>query len=989
LIFQILEITIKRMKLLFILLVSQSVLEVGQKYLTQKEFDKAYAIFHQIYTVSKNTPEGNWARYYLSLSLLGSGDTLSALGNLLKLKEETCDDSLAYLIYQKIIELSQTQEDSLRWISEMVNLSPSSANRKRIVEETLNKPVGEPIKIGLLRILASDYESRKSEISLGEALLKDNPGASLILAERNNASLLKIKALYRNGNYIDFYRQLIENNPQKIIPEEAIDFLLFAKNSPKITGLLFALEPENEKTAFEFSRILEKMGLPSTKFRKKLKDKLYISWLNIKQLTIQDLEAVEGLPPSPLRDLILTKGYIKEKWYAKSLFYATQLPDSFEYNITKLELADSMIQSGIITPELSQLLMSIQNFYPLTERDKRLLVIKSHRGEDVMSLQRKLETNLVKADLKIPVRFESPDPPDTEVIKTLYKNFDFEGVIKYSRGKTLPYSMKYYVANSLLHIGAFEEALNILEDEPSTFPGIYIRALAGVDNPTNYLKKIPLNLEDDDAYCLFVIATKTSTPELFDFYSSRAFRFYKALLKEDLYAACTLVDSQDSRMVLELVKALSKEGQYEKIVEITKNANPFYPLEQEIFTYRLQALYKLGLYQKVLNEGIKYYTILENPYANDITCLSALETKNLNLAFLFSLGGDTPTSRNVYSRSLLYSGLVELVEPNDLTGKDLLLYYYSKKNLKALESCKVEKADEAFLKLKLLTILAGTLPDSLLKIYSDTFQLSIETRYVLKGHELLIKNQLDSLSLFIDATGLEDPELTYEMALRLITSGEMDMASQKLKDVLDISNDSLRHEIYFRLGNIEAAKGNFGDAIFYYSKANTYGNTFEKELLYNLAVSYKNSMQLDSALQYFKILRTKYSYHEISIEASIFLGYLMVENQKDDEKAIEILKEVIGIGTKAQDCEALYWLSRGYLSTQDLRSALASLKRIYNYYTELADWRDTAKLDAAKIFVYLNHRDIAKNLYDEVIKTRGKDDPLSQEALSQKEFFKL
>jgi len=126
------------MKLVFLLfLTTQSVLDVGIKYLQNKDYDKASQIFQQILTVSKNTPEGNWARYYLSLSLLGLGDTLSSLGNLNTLWKENYEDSLAYLAYKIFTELSHTKNDSLRWGIELVQYFPTFAKREKLIETIL------------------------------------------------------------------------------------------------------------------------------------------------------------------------------------------------------------------------------------------------------------------------------------------------------------------------------------------------------------------------------------------------------------------------------------------------------------------------------------------------------------------------------------------------------------------------------------------------------------------------------------------------------------------------------------------------------------------------------------------------------------------------------------------------------------------------------------------------------------------------------------
>lgn len=979
------------MKLVFLLFViSQSVLDVGIKYLQNKDYDKAYQIFQQILTVSKNTPEGNWARYYLSLSLLGLGDTLSSLGNLTTLWKENYDDSLAYLAYKTFAELSSTQNDSLKWGIELVQYFPTFAKRKELIENILQSDLDNSTRILLKRILASDYKNQKYLYDLGNELLSQEPGKALIISEREGFSFLKIKAFINSNKYFLAYLSLLRNNPQKKIPEEAITLLRKTGNSARLIGILYPLDSENEKTSFEFALILDKAGLSTSKFRKHLKNPLYTAYFNQKSLTLADLQKLESLENSNLRNYILAKGYLKEGYLVKSLQLALSLPDSFEYNRFKIELIDTFISRGIFTKEVLELLKQIEFYYPLTERDERILIVSKALKLEVKDILERIETNDVKINHKIPFNTIETAYTDTELIKILYDNFDFDGVIRFSSGKPLPSNMKYYIASALIEKGYYHEAISLLEGESNNYPTLFLKAASKLNDPTPYLNSIPKNLSNKDAYYLFIIALKTQNRSLLADYNAPYFCFYRAILNSDIDSALQYLDRNNHRMLLELTRLLLYQEKFQKIVELTQNVNPLYPIETEIYKIRLKAFYNLGRYEELIKEYEQYSDLINDEELSTLAALSALKLNQTDLAFVFALRSDREENKKILSQIFLNHGLVEETDARYLEGKDLLCYYYIKKNERGLLDFMPKNTEEAWLKLKYLAQLSGKISlDSIFQVYSASYNFTENDWIILKSYSLLAKNEIDSLIQVINNSNLQDPELLYLTGVKLIQTGKVDDAANLFKSAIDLAEDSLKHEIYFRLGNIEATKGSFNSALFFYTKALNLGTKFKKEIYYNLSISFKNTGQVDSALVYLEKLINEFPNDEISVEASINLGFQLVERQIDPEKAIYVLGKIIGIGTKVQDCEALYWLSRAYMLTQDLKMALATLKRIYTYYKEFPDWRDTAKLDAAKILVYFNYRETAKNLYHEIIKSRGQNDPLSQEALNQIEFFKL
>ena len=979
------------MKLVFLLfLTTQSVLDVGIKYLQNKDYDKASQIFQQILTVSKNTPEGNWARYYLSLSLLGLGDTLSSLGNLNTLWKENYEDSLAYLAYKIFTELSHTKNDSLRWGIELVQYFPTFAKREKLIETILQSNLDYSTRILLKRILASDYKNSKYLYDLGNELLSQEPGKALIISEREGFSFLKIKAFINSGKYFRAYLSLLKHNPQKKIPEEAITLLQKAGNSARLIGILYPLDPENEKTSFEFAVILDKAGLSSSKFRKNLKNPLYIAYFNQKNLTFADLQKLEGVENSNLRNYILAKGYLKEGYLVKSFQLALSLPDSLEYNRFKMELIDTLISRGIFTKEMLELLKQIEFYYPLTERDERILIISKALKLEVKDLLDIIETNDVRIKHKIPFNTIETAYPDTELIKILHDNFDFDGVIRLSSGKPLPSNMRYYVASALIEKGYYYEAISLLEGESNNYPTLFLKAASKLNDPAPYLNSIPKNLSNKDAYYLFIIALKTQNRSLLDNYKAPYFRFFRAILNSETDSALQYLDRNDHRMLLELTRLLLSQEKFEKIVELTQSINPLYPLETKIYKIRLKALYNLGRYEELIKEYEQYSGLINDDELSTLAALSAQKLNQTDLAFVFALRSDSEENKKILSQIFLNQGLVEQVDTRYLEGKNLLRYFFLKKNEKGILDFTPKDTEEAWLKLKYLAQLSGRLPlDSIFQLYSASYNFTENDWVTLKSYSLLSKNEIDSLIMFMNARSVQDPELLYLAGVKFIQAGKVDDASNLFKSAIDLAEDSLKHEIYFRLGNIEATKGNFNSALFFYTKALNLGITFKKEIYYNLSISFKNTGQVDSALIYLEKLIDEFPDDEISLEASINLGFQLVERQINPEKAIEVLEKIIGIGTKTQDCEALYWLSRAYMLSNDLKMALATLKRIYTYYKEFPDWRDTAKLDAAKILVYFNYREMAKNLYYEIIKSRGQNDPLSQEALNQMEFFKL
>ncbi|MGB9824055.1 MAG: tetratricopeptide repeat protein [Candidatus Hydrothermia bacterium] len=947
--------------------------EVGIRYLEQKDYEKAYQIFSQIYSVSKGSQEGGWAKYYMAVSLLGLGDTATAIGNILSLRNEILDDSLAYNAYGLLLSLTKNPADSIYYIYELVSNFPISPARQTLIERILQSS-DTTTRISLLKILASDYENKKNELMLAEALLEEKPGVSLILAERYGNPAIRMKSLYKTGKYIQFFYTFLKENPGKILPQEAVYFIEKTGYSPLLIANSLSLSPENEKTAFEFSRILEQQKLYSSRFLKNIKDTLFKAYFKVSSLSLEELQNFEALPPSSIRNYILARGYLAKGFYVKSLNYAFLLPDSTFYNAFKIELVDTLLAHDFATRELLELLKSINLYYPLSERDRRIEAV-------ILKIQ---DRNSVSFS-----SFLSNPQADTLVIQYLFTRKKYKELIDYSKGKILPNSMKPFIAEALYSLGLYREALDILEAEPHLNPGIFLRALLELENPESYIGKIPKKLTDEDAYYLYKLSLKIGKPELLNPYQGKKFTFYRAVLSNNLEEALKFFEPSDKMMVQELCELLSKNRRYQEILNITSNLNPLYPQDLKLFEYRLKALFELGQYQELLLEVKGIPVILPSNIIYDLAALSAFNLREYDLAFLFSLTSTSDTSRRIFSKCLLTSGYTDLVDTINLENQDKITYYFMKKSTRDLINFLAESSEEARAILKSLSIITGKVPDSLFNVYSQKFGIEWDYYYVLKGFSFYKRNEVDSLKNLLSKSPIQDPEMSYLASQLFLESGDVSLAKEILTQTLDLAPDTLKHYIYFRLGNISATSGDYNSAIFFYTKALEYGKTYEKEILYNLSIAFKNINQLDTALAYLERIVKYYSYDKIAVEASILMGFLLVDRQADIDKAINILEEVIGAGTKEQDCEALYWLAKAYITKQELRKALSILKRIYTYYTEFADWRDTAKLDAAKIFVYYNHREIAKKLYNEIIKMRSPDDPASQQAKEEMEFFKL
>lgn len=966
------KVRISLMHFLIILLLSLNpVLEVGLKYFEQKDFEKAYQVFSQIYSVSRGNYDGNWAKYYMSLCLLGLKDTASAIGNLLSLRNEVLDDSLAVETYKTLLSLCKNESDSLKFILELLINFPSFPNRRALTEKYVDKLPDEN-RLELLKILASDYENKPYEVKLGEFLLKTRPSISLLLAERHKYQPLKIKSLYRNKKFLDFYWILNRDNPGKILPEEAIEFIKETGNSPLVIANTFSLTPENEKTAFEFAYLLHQQNLSSSKLLKTLKDTLYRAYFSMPKLSTKDLSYIEKLNPSNIRNYILARGYLYHKYFLKSLYYASLLPDSVIYNALKLEIFDTLMTRGFVSPEMVQLVESINCYYPLSERDKRLEQARQGPGF-VMNYDDSKFLSL----------------PDTLIVKNLYYSKRYKELMEFTKGKALPSSLKPFIAEALFYNGDYAEVLQILENEAWRAPGIFLRSLLEVENPNPYLGKIPQNLSQEDAYYLYKLAAKSGKADLLKGYQGQAFSFYRAILDKNLDEATKFYNPSDKHMLRELSLLLLEQEKYTELLNLTQNLNPLYPDELEIFTYRLKALYSTYNYSEILKEVETIPIILPSNTLYDIASLSALKIGDFDRAFIHSLRSTSDTARKVFTLCLLKRGYTDIIDTNHLDLNEKIYYYYQKKSVKDLTNLSPGNREDAQNILKYITILTGKIPDSLYLSYARKYEIDDAFYNVLKGFKFCSKNQIDSLKALLTILEFPDPELFYLSSQVSLEAGEVTLAKELLNQTLTFAPDSLRHSIFFRIGNIEAAAGNYSSSIYYYIKALEYGATYEKEILYNLSIAFKNTNQLDSCIYYLEILTEKYPYDEISVEAAILIGYLLVDRQINVDKAIEVLENIIGIGTKEQDCEALYWLARAYMTKQELKKALSLLKRIYTHYAEFPDWRDTAKLDAAKIFVYYNHPDIARRLYEEIIKARGKDDPASQQAQEEMKFFKL
>jgi len=970
-------------------------IEVGDKYLKSGRPDLALEVYNQIYNISKDIPEGYLALYKMSLASLALGDTLSALADLSILRRKFLPDTLVDSVYKTLINL---EKDTLKRIGiglEFVELYPEAMLRDKILKMTLQLAREKNIKsekiLRLLKINAADYSSSSAKSELGYYFLSKQPSRALLISDYTGDNLLHARALFYMDSIVDAY--MLFNSLQKdgVLRYEFLKILEKGGLPEEELARAMVLVPEDEKTAFELARILYIKRLSIRKLQKYFKENLLFKGLLLAQ---KDPRGAIGFlltqEEGAFRDYLLARLYSDHNLYANALYFAQKLPDSLVYNNFKIELAKQCLKSGVHTKEVETLLKTVSRYYPLSERDSLIYVYNIINGIRDTTLEKILLENGITLP---PLPLDAEDifgKNPVQIIKILYEKRHYKELLRFAKGKELPEDLKPVIAEALLQTGEVIKAFKLIEGDASLYPGLYLKILSEL--PPESIKNILLpesGVKGTYIRYLYIIAKKVKRPEILYKVKSNRAKFYYYLLTLEPDSALLFYDKDNKRDLSLLDSLLLLKGMYEKLIEISDDLNPLYPLDLKIIKYKIAAYKALGRFRDIIEELKDFESVIDDEYIRIHLAESYLHTGQKNKAFLLLLPLDSKISMELKLRILLKKDYIESIKAEYLSSEDRLLYYLKRKDIQKILRFTPRSRDEA---LSILRFLVRNKKRRLFKEkakeYLDSLIIKKPDIAYLLALSYSLGGNTDSVLFYLPyAFDEARAEPLLELGNHLLKTGKQEDAIPLFKKALQYASDTLKSLISFRLGNLMFLKKDYMNALNYYriSLRENY-KRIEKDAIHNVVLCFKNLNEPDSVIYYYSLLRERYRADSIWVSAGLSLGYYLLTHDRLEE-AIRVLDEIEGIGHEKDIVETLYWKSKAYTGRRMLRQALVLLQRIYAFHPHLADWRDTARLEAARLFITLDRKEKGINLYKTVLKVRGNKDPLGAQAEKELKIF--
>ena len=970
-------------------------IEVGDKYLKAGRPDLALEVYNQIYNISKDTPEGYLALYKMSLASLALGDTLSALADLNILRKKFLPDTLASNVYKSLINL---EKDTLRRIGiglEFVELYPEAASRKKILKLILQLASESNLEsekiLRLMKINASDYYSKSTESELGYYFLTKQPSLALLISHYAQDKLLQARALFYLDSIVDAYMMFYSLQKDGVLRYEFLKILERGGLPEQEIARALVLAPEDEKTAFELARILFIKRLSVRKLQKyQEKNRLFESLLLAQKNPTKAIRFLLNQEEGTFRNYLLARLYAGLKSYANALYFAQKLPDSLIYNNFKIELAKQCLESGIHTKEIATLLKTVTRYYPLSERDSLIYVYNILNGfKDTILEQTLLENGIRLPSLPINVKDIIVKDP-VQVIRLLYEKRHYEELLRFAKGKELPEDLKPVVVEALLNTGEAIKALKLIEKDATLYPGLYLKVLSEL--PPESIKNILLpkdQIKNTDIKYLYVIARKIKRPEILNKVKSNRAKFYYYLLTMKPDSAVLFYREGNKADLNILDSLLLLKGMYQKLIEISNNLNPLYPLDLKIIKYKVAAYKALSRFNDIIEELKDFESVVHDEYIRIHLAEAYLRTGKENKAFLLLLPLDSRVAMEMRSKILLKKNYIASIKKEYLSSEDRLSYYLKMKDIQKLLSFIPRNRNEA------LSILRFLVRSKKRDFFQEKTKEYLDSLIIKKPDVAYL------LSLFYSLRGNTDSTLFYlpyafdeakaeplfELGNYVLKAGKQEDAIPLFQRALQYASDTLKSLISFRLGNLMFLKKDYMNALNYYrmSLREKY-RRIEKDILHNIVLCFKNLNEPDSVIHYYSLIRERYCTDSAWVSAGLSLGYFLLAHDRLEE-AIGILDEIEGIGHEKDIVETLYWKSKAYIGRKMLRQALVLLQRIYVYHQHLADWRDTARLEAARIFIALGRKEKGIGLYKTVLKIRGSKDPLGAQAEKELKIF--
>ncbi len=264
-----------------------------------------------------------------------------------------------------------------------------------------------------------------------------------------------------------------------------------------------------------------------------------------------------------------------------------------------------------------------------------------------------------------------------------------------------------------------------------------------------------------------------------------------------------------------------------------------------------------------------------------------------------------------------------------------------------------------------------------------TSQYSIEMPYTLTNYygEYLIEDKQYSQartlydSVIAAGDGRIPSRMYYNWALVPFLQGRIDTASGRFLYYIETFKNSEDYDLaLFKLATALYVKELFDTAAYYYERA-SHDDSLRYDALRNQLICLKKALQWIRAAevgsQLLHIIPGGEK-HEIQFET----GYALLR-AGNVRKAIEHLKTAVALKPTH---EYAYWLAEAYLSKGEFVRALYHFQRIVDVLEYDDMWTPTAQYKTGVVLEFLEETAEARNVYERIIKKRGRSDTWGIEA---------
>jgi len=250
----------------------------------------------------------------------------------------------------------------------------------------------------------------------------------------------------------------------------------------------------------------------------------------------------------------------------------------------------------------------------------------------------------------------------------------------------------------------------------------------------------------------------------------------------------------------------------------------------------------------------------------------------------------------------------------------------------------------------------------------------------LHGEHLINEKEYDRAKVYYDSMVQEmadifDDQIYYNWALISFLNGKMDEAHERFRFYIANFQRSLHyHDALFKIATLSYLAENYDSAAHYYGLASE-KETLTSDALDNQLISYKKAgnwpMVIETGRKLLGIIDKE---GEARVRFDIGYAFLRVGKTK------EAVENLLVASRMKPDPGYYYWLGEAYLGRGDFTRALYSYQKIIDLYARDDMWMPTAQYKTGIVLELLDETGAARDVYRQLIKQRGINDPIAIEA---------